>query len=271
MLKGLDKRHKKLIKLAKENVDQSGTPQFPPKKIQEQFVGSSYSSAFEEAYQFYKLLIIYSEALGMPINCLDSNFLDFGCGWGRFLRYAMLHFPQERLHGVDIDPEIIEVCKSTSIAASYNIIEPKGNLPFSDNSISHAMAYSVFTHLPEELHKSWISEITRVLRPGGIFCATIESRKFIDFLASLNNKENIKTDWHLGLSKFADKVSQYYEAYEDGRLTYIPTGGGGIRTSEIYGDAIVPKGYLEATWHGMAIRAFIDEGFWQTVVVAQKL
>lgn len=206
----------------------------------------------------------------MPFDQQDANFLDFGCGWGRFLRYAMNDFPRERLFATDIDPSIIASCVEASIPAKYSVIEPMGTLPFPDNFFSHAMAYSVFTHLPEEVHLKWSEEIIRVLKPGGVFCGTIETRKFLEFIQSIDNPEDCMNDWHRALAAYKGQVSGFLKEYDAGKFVYLPTGGGGIRTSDVYGEAVVPPKYIEQKWKGVHLRAILDDSFWQTVFIVQK-
>ena len=92
----IEEWHTRLLAHADGGTD-PGLPPLPSRAIQEQFVGSSLRPAFEEAYVFYKTFVSYAAALAMPFDAPDARFLDFGCGWGRFLRYAMNQFPRERL------------------------------------------------------------------------------------------------------------------------------------------------------------------------------
>jgi len=265
----LDEWHARLIAHASGTPDPD-LPKLPAPEIQEQFVGSSFVPAFEEARTFYEVLVSYSKALGMPIDKEDARFLDFGCGWGRFLRYAMTDFRLDQLCAVDVDPDIIEVCKSAGIPAQYFHVDPNGKLPFEDNTFSQAMAYSVFTHLPETVHLNWSAEIVRVLRPGGIFFGTIETRKFLEFIGTLADPSNFQNDWHRSLSAYQPKIDELLEDYDKGNFVYLPTGGGGVRTPDVYGEAVIPPAYIEQKWKGATVRAVLDEHFWQTVVVIQK-
>ena len=61
-------------------------PRFPPPDLQARFVGSANGPALAEASVFYSLFKTKSQDLGQPIGPA-STFLDFGCGWGRFLRF----------------------------------------------------------------------------------------------------------------------------------------------------------------------------------------
>jgi SAM-dependent methyltransferase len=269
MLSSLDLWHARLLKHADGSYD-AALPLLPPTDIQAQFVGSALRPAFEEAYLFYSTFMQYSDALGMPFGQPAASFLDFGCGWGRFLRYAMCHFSQEQLFAADIDRTIVDTCIETRIPAKYAVIEPMGRLPYADNFFSHAMAYSVFTHLPEVVHHNWSAEIIRVLKPGGIFCGTIETRKFLEFIATMPDQEDCDTVWYQTLSTYKRQVPDLLANYDAGHFTYLPTGGGGVRTPDVYGEAVIPPTFIEKNWRGASLRAVLDDNFWQTVIIVQK-
>jgi SAM-dependent methyltransferase len=245
-------------------------PPLPSRAIQEQFVGSALRPAFEEAFAFYSTFRDYSAELEMPFDTPYGRFLDFGCGWGRFLRFAMNDFAQSRLFATDIDPDIIASCVEAGIPAIYELLQPLGKLPFPDNFFSHAMAYSVFTHLPENVHLNWSAEIIRVLKPGGVFCGTIETRKFLEFIRTMPNVEDCTNDWHRALASHKSHVPAMLDDYDSGNFIYLPTGGGGVRTTDVYGEAVISPKYIETNWHGAKMKAVIDERFWQTVFIVQK-
>lgn len=245
-------------------------PAFPPDAIQAQFVGSANEATLGEAYNFYSLFKDYSEALGMPLST-SGKMLDFGCGWGRFLRFFWRDFKSENLVGVDTDPDIIQLCRELGIQADLHHIAPSGRLPFPDATFTHIMAYSVFTHLPEHIQLHWLQELSRVARPGCVFICTTEPRRFLDFIASI--PENAPSGWHAGLRNAAGDVNQLKARFDRGEFVFIPTGGGNHRDASIYGDAIIPETYIKETWgRFFEIRAYRDEPqrFWQAVVVTQK-
>src|SRR5262245_11412587 len=95
-----------LVRSVRETViDGLEFPRFPPEVVQSQFVGSSNEGALREASKFYSFVKSHAHALGAPISD-NSVLLDFGCGWGRFLRFFWKDVPADRLIGVDVDPVI---------------------------------------------------------------------------------------------------------------------------------------------------------------------
>jgi SAM-dependent methyltransferase len=102
---------------------------------------------------------------GRSIDELEA-ILDWGCGCGRVLRHwADLEGP--RVHGCDIDPRMVEWCRANLPFAEVAATELAPPLPYADSTFGLLYAFSVFTHLPEELQHAWIRECFRVLAPDG--------------------------------------------------------------------------------------------------------
>jgi SAM-dependent methyltransferase len=95
-----------------------------------------------------------------------SRVLDFGCGSGRTIR----HLQQSRwtLTGCDVDEEAVAWCRSSLPFADFIVSGENPPLDFPDGSFDAIFAISVFTHFPPEAQAAWISELGRILRPGGI-------------------------------------------------------------------------------------------------------
>jgi len=245
-------------------------PRFPDEFVQSQFVGSSNVQALKEGFEFYKLVKGYAEALGMPLSKKGCRFLDFGCGWGRYLRFFCKDIQVENLFGVDIDPDILKSCDELDVPGVLTRIFPDGNLPYPDNYFDCVIAYSVFTHLPESVHLHWVKEIERVSTSGSIFVLTLESARFLDFVESLLNTTP-QTGWHAGLQRFSGKVDEYRNTFLNGGFVYLPSGGGDYRPADVYGDAVVPLEFIRREWPtNLTIKDYIDGRFWQAVLVAQK-
>ncbi|WP_321499986.1 class I SAM-dependent methyltransferase [Breoghania sp.] len=247
-------------------------PRFPAASVQAQFVGSSDKHALNEAFAFYEYFKREALNVGKPI-LENSNILDFGTGWGRFLRFFWKDVKVDGLHGVDIDPSIVDTCKSLGVPGDLRHIDPHGSLPYADASMDFVLAYSVFTHLPENVHRHWMNEFKRIVRPGGIVGLTIEPRRFLEFVADLKGK-SLDSEWHKGLQRFSDYASAMLPAYDSGQLVYIPTGGGDFRDATIYGDAICPTSFVEQNWAPeFVIRSHIDDPakFWQATLILQKV
>ena len=243
-------------------------PGFPPQELQTKFVGSADEHTLREAFTFYKLVKESARKFDNPLRP-EGHFLDFGCGWGRFLRFFWKDIDEENLFGCDVDQMIVDTCHSLNIPGQIDLIDPLGTLPYPDSYFDTIISYSVFTHLPEKIHLRWMRELARVARPSCVFCLTIEPRRFMDFIEKIPADTNV--GWLKGLSRHKPRLTEYYQSYETGNLVFMPTNKG---VEETYGDTVVPFSYIEREWGPyFEIRTYIDDPqkFWQAAVVVQRL
>lgn len=105
-----------------------------------------------------------------------TRYLDLGCSTGRVLRHAHLQGVFDRALGVDIDGSNVAWLAEhvPTVDAFQNTILP--HLPFEDASFDVVSAFSVFTHI-DTMEMSWLLELRRILRPGGIAVVTIQNER----------------------------------------------------------------------------------------------
>lgn len=254
-------------------------PAFPPESIQRQFVGSAFADAMAEALRFYELIHQQTDSRWRLTGRTVANrfagargrYLDFGCGWGRFSRLFLRDFEEHLIVGVDIDPEIIEFCRSAGLPGEYSTIGPPP-LPFESDSFRLITAYSVFSHLPPPLFEAWLHELGRVLVPGGLLALTVEPPRFLDFVDGLSpNSEN---RWHAGLARHKVDLGDHRRSVGRQGIAFLATGGGGVRTADVYGDTIVTRSYLNSLAQSFGdLVVYVDDPrrFWQAAAVIQKI
>jgi SAM-dependent methyltransferase len=119
--------------------------------------------------------------------------LDYGCGSGYGTN--LIAASCKNIIGVDIAREAIEYAKSRYQAnnLAYRQIEKahKSPLPFADATFDTVLSFQVIEHIAEA--NSYLSEIYRVLKPGGTFlCATPD--RSTRFLIPWQKPWNI---WHV--------------------------------------------------------------------------
>ena len=93
-----------------------------------------------------------------------NRILDFGCGMGRVTARMLDRAPAAQFVGFDIDPQMLEWCGRLLDSPRLRCVSATLDLP--DNSFDLVYAVSVFTHL-DETTDFWLSEIHRLLAPGG--------------------------------------------------------------------------------------------------------
>ena len=252
-------------------VDGIGLPGFPPDEIQRNSVGSSGKLALGEGFNFYSEIKRYAATLGRSLS-RDSHILDFGCGWGRMMRFFLKDVVADNLYGIDVDPAMIEICLNTVRLGNYSVGKPEPRTEFANNSFDVVYAYSVFSHLSESVHIKWVEEFSRILKPSGILIVTVWGRNFIEFCRSLRG-QNHEFDWHKALANSFLDAEGAFADYDNGKFLYTATGGGPALPASFYGEAIISPGYIKREWTKyLTFCDFVDDPakFNQAVIVMQK-
>jgi SAM-dependent methyltransferase len=111
------------------------------------------------------------ERNGVVLESLGSIY-DFGCGCGRVVRFwAGLGRP--KVYGTDYNPDLVAWCSENLKFGTFSVNGLEGPLDFPDGKFDFVYAISVFTHLPDELQRSWLDELVRVTAPGGHLYITV--------------------------------------------------------------------------------------------------
>ncbi|MFA5264294.1 MAG: class I SAM-dependent methyltransferase [Opitutaceae bacterium] len=146
----------------------------PPDHLQIRQVGSVWGPLFYSEGRVIMDQIV--EAFREAGKALDkaATILDFGCGCGRVL-WSFQDIPHVgEVWGCDIDAESIAWDRAHlgHIAQFYtNPVLPPTQ--FRDGYFDAIYTVSVFTHLPEEIQFAWLSELRRILKPGGVLVASL--------------------------------------------------------------------------------------------------
>lgn len=222
-------------------------PRFPEDQIQRNMVGSAGEHALREAFLFWQETKAYFGKFSRrPLK--ESYVLDFGSGWGRYTRLFLKDTPPECLVGVDVDPDFVALSAQLLPGVKFSIVPPLPPTDLPSHHFDLIYAYSVFSHLSEQAHQAWISEFARILKPGGLIVVTTQARGFIDFCASIRQRQTCESGWHQALSQSFVDTEAAKRDYAEGKFLYSATGGGGPRDRSFYGEAIVSPAYVHRTW-----------------------
>lgn len=108
---------------------------------------------------------------GRPVK----DVLDWGCGPGRVAAHIAADHPHIVLSGCDPDAEAVDWCRS-NVAGDFAVSPLYPPLAYADESFDAVLGLSVMTHLTRRVQRKWLKELHRVLRPGGVFVATVHGR-----------------------------------------------------------------------------------------------
>jgi SAM-dependent methyltransferase len=203
-------------------------------RYEERFVGTSGAEALLQGSRIYELFKQRYEQYANPLNP-ESRVLDFGCGWGRVIRFFLKDVAPQNLVGIDVMERAIKICRETNRWCDFqlcDVLPPSGLEP---DSFDLIYAFSVFSHLSEEAHALWLDEFARLLRSSGVLVVTTFSRTFLPG----------SSDSRTPLSDDPVSLEERLRAYDRGDFVYRRLQG--IENPH-FGDAFIPERYVRERW-----------------------
>jgi SAM-dependent methyltransferase len=164
--------------------------------------------------------------------------LDWGCGCGRVLR-QWSGLPGARVFGCDINPKMVQWCAANLDFAEVSVTELEPPLPYADSTFDLIYAFSVFTHLSEQLQQEWMSECLRVLRPGGYLLISTMG------------------EYYLGLQRLSESEQQ---AFANGELVVLYERSAGTSLCSAYHPPEYVRTKLAADFEPVGFRAAVEGG-----------
>jgi SAM-dependent methyltransferase len=148
---------------------------------------------FETGRKEIDKVLSYVQSLGLHLD-LTAPALDFGCGVGRLTRALTQHFTE--CWGVDISPTMIELAKDfhKRNPRCHFCINQTANLQkFSDAYFGFVYTSIVLQHIARRYAESYIKELIRVLKPGGIFIFQIVDRYPCGIMRALRARARVRS------------------------------------------------------------------------------
>lgn len=247
-------------------------PGMPDEDIQLNFTGNKGDPVLREGFYAYRLFKeVYEHHVG-KLN-LGKSILDFGCGWGRIIRFFLRDVEPSMLCGCDPVKEMIDLCQQQNKWCQFTKINTKPPTPFLDNSFDLIYGYSVFSHLSEDMHKVCLLELQRILKPGGLLILTTRSRSFIERCADMRKRADLDTlnpGPRSSASAFQN-TAEHLADYDAGRYCFHQL----VKEGEwsYWGETAIPKAYILTQWpQSLTLVDYIDdqERSEQNVIIISK-
>lgn len=143
----------------------------PSTEDRENYCGDNHFEFWLSGLFDYKKISDVAKRQKIAIN-KDTRIFDFGCASGRVLRHFAAH-TKAQSWGCDISEDHVTWCNkylSKDMKVFQNTSIPQ--LQIEDNFFDITYAMSVFTHI-ESFETSWLCEILRITKPGGIAYVTV--------------------------------------------------------------------------------------------------
>ncbi len=246
-------------------------PSMPDERVQLQSNGLSGDTALRDAWIFYKLIKqLYEKHVGKFDD--SKGIVDFGVGWARMIRFFLKDVEPQKLWGLDHYDKVIAVSKETCKWGNFELITPFPPTKFADASVDLVYCYSVFSHLSESAALQWVSEISRILRPGGLLIATTWGTDFL--LRCRDARANTKPEfWTTHLPRIFVDTDVWLAHYKAGGFCYESDYAQYGEIAYYLGETCIPKAYVEQHWtRFMQLVEFIDDqrATPQNVIVMKK-
>ena len=239
-------------------------PGLPSDEVQMRYTARAGRNNLQQAFNFYRC--VCSVCKLSQIN--EPRILDFGGGWGRISRFFLRDTRPELIYIADCLSDAIDRLHATGNPCKILMNDPLPPIVGLDTDFDLIYAFSVFSHLSEQHLRAWLTYLMDCLRPGGYLVFTTRGIQFIDQLEQVH-REHVSI--HSYLREKLPSPKEVRERYLKGEFQFYPTGGGEELTSDFYGEALIPRRYIEINY-GSALVDFTEAvpDVDQSVVVLQK-
>ncbi len=106
-----------------------------------------------------------------------KTILDFGCGNGVILKEMTVLNPEARYIGIDVSGTALEMAKKKLPTAVFYKVGDGEKIPLGDKSVDFIFSSEVLEHIYDV--ENAVSELQRILKPGGKFLLTVPYHGFI--------------------------------------------------------------------------------------------
>ena len=249
-------------------------PGVPDEKTQLRYVGAIGDDALRRGLNGSRVFKeLYEDMAGDFSAC--RNVLDFGCGWGRVIRFFLKDIDHSKLWGIDVSEKAVKFCQQSFKWCNFSLVDPFRPTEFSDGQFDFIYAFSVFSHLSEDMQRRWLEELERILAPGGVIVATTWGREFITRCREMRKAKDLNAVTKHLPTMFRD-TEHWLSLYDQGSFCFDSSPESYGAVSEWLGEACISRRYVENHWaRRFSAIQYIDQGphrqvISQNIIVARK-
>lgn len=131
-----------------------------------------------------------SEILDSIKNHLPANpsILDWGCGPARITRHLKTFCTDAMVTGSDTNSSTIDWNNQHINGVDFVLQYHEPPLPFTNNQFNLIIGFSVLTHIPANAQRGWLTELYRILQPGGMAWLTTHGNHLIQKLSGVKKQ-----------------------------------------------------------------------------------
>lgn len=181
---------------------------------------------------------------GMAPKNDPISVLDFGCGCGRLSRYFE-GSNGYRVSATDIEPTLVEWCRSNLKRVDTRLNGPESPAPFDAGTFDLIYSLSIFTHLPRHLAEAWLADFARMTKPGGLLIVTTHGDRALSTIqGSALHREMF------GVT--TPEVDALRQRLTDERYIFLPYPDGAVKftkSGDEYGSSFMHPSYAEENWN----------------------
>jgi ubiquinone/menaquinone biosynthesis C-methylase UbiE len=136
--------------------------------------GARWYDLFSRVISFGRDQAVRERLIELAAPAPVEKVLDVGCGTGTLALALKSSVETGEVHGIDASPEMIEVAEVKAAQAGSDIdfqVALIEAIPFPDATFELVTSSLMLHHLPDDLKRTGLDEIRRVLKPGGRFMA----------------------------------------------------------------------------------------------------
>jgi SAM-dependent methyltransferase len=142
----------------------------PPEFIRYTCGHENYEEYQRSGQEVFTMLDLAARRYGGKGICRFERVLDFACGSGRIMQYVP---DGPKLYGCDISRPLVSFARGLCTHATVYNNDFNPPLDFRDGLFDLVYAFSVFSHLAEDIETQWLHELRRVGAAGCLYLLTV--------------------------------------------------------------------------------------------------